>query len=200
MVVVTTLLAPLGGTDKMVPDIFMGYAGLTVGFVLLSILLLFIFIRSNVNSWIKVVLTAVVMFYSVGLYFAPANFMGWPASDISGIGQVIILGVHFDEPISDNDKGYIYLWVMDYNMENVRSLINPRWVHMPYVKGSPRLFVIDYQGDQHKQLLDNMAKAKMTGGGVIGDLDKLRGVNNLGEPNEIFKLFNPKDLLIKVED
>jgi len=184
----------------MVPDIFMGYAGLTIGFVLLSTLLLFIFIRSNVSFWVKIVLTAVVTFYSMGLYFAPANFMGWPASDISGIGQVIILGVHIDEPISENDKGYIYLWVMDYNMKNARSLLDPRWVHVPYVEGSPRLFVIDYNGDQHKQLLDNMRKAEQVGGGVKANLDKLRGVANLGEKNKIFEMFDPRKILNKVEE
>jgi len=186
--------------DKMVPDIFMGYAGLTIAFVLLSTLLLFIFLRSNVNYWIKIVLTAVVMFYSVGLYFAPANFMGWPASNLSGIGQVIILGVHVDEPFSENEKGYIYLWVMDYNMKNIRSLVNPKFVHMPYVEGSPRLFVIEYRGDQHEQLLDNMRKAKAMGGSVIGDMDKLVGLKELGVRQEIFKIFDPKTALRKIEE
>jgi len=178
----------------------MGYAGLTIAFVLLSTLLLFIFIRSNVNFWIKIILTAVVMFYSAGLYFVPANFMGWPASDVSGIGQVIILGVHIDEPLSENDKGYIYLWVMDYNMKNIRSLINPRWTHVPYTEGSPRLFVIDYNGDQHEQLVDNMARADEVGGGVVANLDKLKGVADLGVKNEIFEMFDPKKVLIKMEE
>jgi len=184
----------------MVPDIFMGYAGLTIAFVLLSTLMLFIFIRSNVNFWIKIVLTAVIMFYSVTLYFAPGNFMGWPASDVSGIGQVIILGVHIDEPFSEDDDGYIYLWVMDYNMKNVRSMVNPRFTHMPYVEGSPRLFVIEYNGAYHKQLIESMRKAKAFGGGVIGELDKLAGIGNLGKKNEIFKIFDPKTVLRKIEE
>jgi len=176
-------------------DIFLGYSGVAIAFSIMMFVLLMIFIKANNISWkLKFVLIPLVMWYSVALYHTPQNFMGWPAEKWSIQNEVIIIGYHI------NEEKAIYFWVVDYNIKNVRAIIDPRTAFYPYIDDTPRAYMVVYDSDLHKKLLTARAKMLALGrGGMSMRMDRLKGMSKFDSTIPLFKIFDPAEVLIKAE-
>ena len=177
-------------------DIFLGYAGIAIAFAIMMFILLIVFIKANNISWkLKFVLIPFVMWYSVALYHVPGNFMGWPTEKWSVQNEVIILYTHVQEGKA------IYFWVIDYNIENVRHLIDPRQAFFPYVDDTPRAYKIEYDSELHKRLLAAKKRLQELGrGAMLMRLEMLSGMSAFDGNVPLFKLFDPAEVLKKAED
>ena len=177
-------------------DIFLGYAGVAIAFSIMMFVLLMIFIKTNNISWkLKFVLIPLIMWYSVALYHTPANFMGWPAEKWSIQNEVIILSTYTDE-----DKA-IYFWVVDYNIKNVRVLIDPRQAFYPYIDDTPRAYKIVYDSDIHKELIAAKRKMMALGrGNMIMNMGQLDGMSRFNNSMPLFKIFDPAEVLRKTDN
>ena len=176
-------------------DIFLGYAGVALAFVIMMFVLLMIMIKANNINWkLKFVLIPFVIWFSVALYHVPSNFMGWPAEKWSIQNEVIILSYHIEE------KKAIYFWVIDYNIKNVRALIDPRTAFFPYIDDTPRAYKIVYNSELHKQLEETRARLARLGRGTLKmNMERLNGMNVFDVNTPLFKIFDPAEALRKIE-
>jgi len=174
-------------------DIFMGYAGVAIAFIIMMFVLLMIFIKANNISWkLKFVLVPLVIWYSVALYHVPPNFMGWPAEKWQIQNEVIILNVHVVE------KDAFYFTVVDYNIENIRRIIDPRTFHMPHIDATPRLYVVKYNSKLHEALVEARRRLATLGrGSLTMRRDRLEGFSKFDGKKPLFKLLDPADVLRK---
>jgi hypothetical protein len=174
-------------------DIFLGYAGVAIAFVIMMFVLLMIMIKANNISWkLKFVLIPFVMWYSVALYHVPQNFMGWPTEKWSIQNEVIVLDYYIEE------KKAIYFWVVDYNIKNMRALVDPRQAFYPFIDSTPRAYKIVYDSETHKELVEAKRKLMALGrGGMRMNLDKLDGMSRFDGNTPLFKLFDPAEFLKK---
>lgn len=176
-------------------DLFVGYTGLAISFVMFAFIILVIFIRANNISWkSKFVTIPLVLLYSIVLYYTPGQFMGYASGDVEDVGQVIVL--HYF--VVEDDA--IYFMVLDYNKENI-SMLLPRPVDA--TKGrSPRLYKIKYNSEIHKALLKAWAQQKKSKGrlGILADFNKLHGIAMLNPGEKAFEMFDPAKVLRKTEE
>jgi hypothetical protein len=174
-------------------DIFLGYAGVAIAFVIMMFVLLMIMIKANNISWkLKFVLIPFVMWYSVALYHVPQNFMGWPTEKWSIQNEVIVLDYYIEE------KKAIYFWVVDYNIKNMRALVDPRQAFYPFIDSTPRAYKIVYDSETHKELVEAKRKLMALGRGSMRmNLDKLDGMSRFDGNTPLFKLFDPAEFLKK---
>jgi hypothetical protein len=177
-------------------DIFLGYAGVAIAFVIMMFVLLMIMIKANNISWkLKFVLIPFVMWYSVALYHVPQNFMGWPTEKWSIQNEVIILDYYIEE------EKAIYFWVVDYNIKNMRALVDPRQAFYPFIDGTPRAYKIVYDSKTHKELVAAKRKLMALGRGSMRmNLDKLDGMSRFDGNTPLFKLFDPAEFLRKATE
>ena len=176
-------------------DLFIGYAGIALTFVIMMTILLMILIKANNISWkLKLLVIPMVLWYSVALYHVPGNFMGWPTEKWQVQNQVIVLDYKIDE------EEAIYFWVVDYNLKNVRFFADPRNTYYPFVDDTPRAYKIVYNSELHKQLVEARNKRKRLGrGSMMMRMDRLQGLSTFGEDNEVFDIFDPAQVLRKAE-
>lgn len=175
-------------------DIFLGYAGVAIAFIVMMFVLMMIFIKANNINWkLKFVLIPFVIWYSIALYHVPQNFMGWPAEKWSIQNEVIIISYYIEE------KKAIYFWVVDYNIKNVRSLVDPRQAFYPFIDDTPRVYKITYGSGIHEDLLEARRKMEQLGRGSMSvHMDRLAGMNKFDSNNPMFKIFDPAEALKKV--
>lgn len=173
-------------------DIFVGYTGLAISFVIFAAILLWIFIKADNIGFKKKLLTVpLVLAYSIILYYIPVNFMGYASDDMEDVGMVIVLKTY----VIEDDA--LYFLVIDYNKANV-MLFFPR----PVDSGkptAPRLYKVVYNSDLHRKLLDAQARLKTQGrGGMLLDTEMLRGFSDVGLlGKDPFSLFDPAEILKK---
>lgn len=175
-------------------DLFVGYAGLAVAFVIMMSILLAIFIKATNISWkIKFTVIPLVLWYSIALYNVPGNFMGWPTEKITGLNEVFILAYRIEE------NKAIYFWIIDYDTGNSRVIIDPSGAFTPYIEGTPRLIKIKYNSKIHDALLEALKKQQAGDGrfGLAMNLNKLRSFLALGDKEPLFELIDPEELLDK---
>ena len=92
-------------------DMWSGYIGLSVAFVIISAIVLWFSIRTPGKIIIKAMLIPVTVWYGLVLYYSVPNLMGWPISEsIPENSQVLAARIKEPDP-KLNDAGAIYLWV-----------------------------------------------------------------------------------------
>ncbi len=177
--------------------------GLMIAFLLISIILLWILIRSRTSIIIKFLLIFAVLWYGIVLLNIPANFMGWPKplveTDYKGqyIKDYFIL-----EPMEERE-GFIYFWLIDQvRVEEIQILLKNKIIltEMFLIKwiGVPRAYSLKYSRDLHKKILETDKKVKNMPGGLI----KIKGLSDKEEGKEDstkieFEIINPRDIFIK---
>ena len=174
-------------------DIFIGYAGLVIAWVIMMSILLMIFIKADNISWkLKFITIPLVLWFSVALYNIPGNFMGWPTEKWAVQNEVIILSVKVDEGKA------IYFWVVDYNIQNVRVLIDPRNAIMPYIDDTPRAYKVKYNSKVHEALVEARRRLATLGRGALTmRRDRLEGFSKFDGKKPLFELLDPADVLRK---
>jgi len=176
-------------------DLFVGYAGVALTFVIMMSVFMLILIKSNDINWkLKAVLIPFVLWFSVALYHVPQNFMGWPTEKWSIQHQVIILKTHVVEDDS------IYFWVIDYNLDTVRTLVDPRHTFWPTTAAIPRGYRVKYNSDLHERLVAARKKMKRQGrGSMMMSMDRLQSLSAFNRNEPLFELFDPAEVLRKAD-
>ena len=176
-------------------DLFVGYAGIALTFVIMMSVLLLILIKSNDINWkLKAILIPFVIWFSVALYHVPQNFMGWPTEKWSIQHQVIILKTHVVEDDS------IYFWVIDYNLDTVRSLADPRDAFWPTTAAIPRAYRVKYSSKLYEELVKAKRKLQQQGrGSMMTSMDRLQSLSTFNKNEPLFELFDPAEVLRKAD-
>jgi len=185
--------------------IITGYIGLAIAFIMITAVLLFFLISSQIHVLIKVVIIPIVLWYGLALFFTPDNLRGWPTDQpIPNDSRVISLLIN--EP-SVNSKGAIYLWVIDQEFKKV--ILDPRNAFRYHTSNTPRVYKLPYSKELHKRLIEALQKAKRTGGFItvknLFGKDKGSKKDGSGEgiPNSgnlRFDVINPRIILKKGGD
>ncbi len=145
--------------------IWSGYMGLTIAFVLLAAVLLWVVIAARGHTVAKLVLIPVTVWYGVALYYSAQNLMGWPTARAVPENSYV-LAYRIREPEPKNDyPGAIFLWVSGQSpyQDNSRSSFSiiPRNLFNYHDTRAPRAFRLPYNRQMHQNL--RQAQEQMKG-------------------------------------
>jgi len=187
-----------------------GYIGLTIAFVLLAAVLLWVVIAARGNIMVKMVLIPMTIWYGAALYFSVQNLMGWPTAR-SMPENSYILAYRIREPEPRNDyPGAIFLWVSTRSPEYAENqssfALIPKNVFMYRDSADPRAFRLPYSRQMHRELRQareqmqgrpgSMLQAKKDKGGQQG-----QGGNKESSRSPLqFEIINPIQMLPKKDD
>lgn len=184
-----------------------GVAGLTIAFVILAAVLLWILITSRTNFVIKALLISFVLWYGAVLYYTPGNIMGW-GKDIASKDhlpdQSWVQSIIIKEPDKKNkEPGYIYFLVIVYQTDKkVRLTLDPRSTFTYKGNNEPRLYKIEYSKELHKKIAQIKRARARAGSGTKIFVKKTEG-RRQGPPGEgskvemNFEILNPASLIRK---
>ncbi len=176
-------------------DMFIGYASFAITYLILLTVFLFLFVKTKMNSKIKAVLIAAMIWYSVAIYSAPGHFMGWPTPKVP-TGNVMVLNYRVQEPDGFGGKGALYFWIIDRDFENSKILADPRNAFSIYIAGAPRSFMIEYNSETHKQLAEADKKRRKSRGSQLQM--NMEGLTTFEIDKNPFKIIEPEELLQKI--
>jgi hypothetical protein len=183
----------------------LGIIGLAITYLLISVPLLIICVKSNISGLYKFLLIPIVLWYSMVLYSVPGNFMGWPKYQ-EPPDKAIVLSSWIEEP-KQNDKGGIYLWALNFPKVTKKEItFNPQAFIDQVKKEIPRAYKIPYSKEMHEKLLAAQKKQKEEqslmqwhrGKSKFGERGKT-GKKKEGEDESGFTLVKPQELLPKIE-
>lgn len=182
---------------------WLGYFGLTIAFVCLISIALWILIHSTAHAAIKIILIVFAIWYGLALYYTAPNFMGWPTIQSIPDGSWV-LSVRIQEP-GKNSSGAIYFWLNTRPVERkitLADLLDPRKTFLYYSEVEPRAYKLFYDRELHKRIMKVLKKKGKTPGGrmIIGRKGRKKGKGKKGlylDDQIKFKIINPIDLLSK---
>ena len=136
-------------------DIIAGYLSIALSFVLLATMFLWFFIKGNASIYLKLIIIPVVIWYTLALYYAPDNLMGWPTPEGPPSVARVIYGI-VQKPGFERE-GVIYLWMISLDKEDdfrkgLSSMINPENVFDYNAKNVPRAYKLPYNEKLDRQL------------------------------------------------
>ncbi|MEJ2100320.1 MAG: hypothetical protein P8X68_10115 [Desulfobacterales bacterium] len=146
-------------------DMWSGYIGLSISFVIISTIVLWFSIRTPGFIIIKAMLIPATVWYGLVLYFTVPNLMGWPISQ-SIPDNSHILAIRIKEPNPKyNDPGAIYFWVdikpnSKSSEQTLQALLNPKSVFSYNSKSQPRAYQLPYSRKLHKAIVEAQRKAE----------------------------------------
>jgi len=153
-------------------EVWSGYIGLSIAFVIIAAIVLWFSIRTPGKIIIKAILIPATVWYSLVLYYSVPNLMGWPISrSIPGNSQV--LAIHIKEPDpKHNDPGAIYFWVnikpsSKSPGKSPGAWFNPKNVFTYASKTHPRAYQLPYSRKMHKAIVEAQRKAQGIKGAQI---------------------------------
>ncbi len=187
-------------------ELWSGYIGLSVAFVIISAIVLWFSIRTPGQIIIKAMLIPATIWYGLVIYHTVPNLMGWPISQtIPDNSQVLAIRINEPNPMY-NDPGAIYVWAnikpsSKSPEQKPGSLLNPKNVFSYNSKTGPRAYQLPYSRKMHKAILKAQRKVK----GIPGaQIRTKKGVPKPGKPgnNESqaplqFEIVNPVKLFPK---
>ena len=153
-------------------DVWSGYIGLSIAFVIISAIVLWFSIRTPGQIIIKAILIPATIWYGLVLYYSVPNLMGWPVSQpIPDNGQVLAIRIKEPNP-SLSDPGAIYFWVNIEPSSNspeqtLATLLNPKSVFSYNSKTRPRAYQLPYSRKMHKAIVEAQRKAQGVPGAQI---------------------------------
>lgn len=163
-------------------DMWSGYIGLSVAFVIISAIVLWFSIRTPGKIIIKAMLIPVTVWYGLVLYYSVPNLMGWPISEsIPENSQVLAVRIKEPDP-KLNDPGAIYLWVdikpgSKNSEQTLKAQLNPKSIFSYSSKTQPRAYQLPYSRKLHKAIVEAQRKAEEVPG---GQLRTKKGVSKRG--------------------
>ena len=93
-------------------ELWSGYIGLIISFVIISAIVLWFAIRTPGQIIIKALLIPATIWYGLILYYSVPNLMGWPISQsIPDNSHVLSVRINEPNPMY-NDPGAIYVWII----------------------------------------------------------------------------------------
>jgi hypothetical protein len=145
-------------------DMWSGYIGLSIAFVIISAIVLWFSIRTPGKIIIKAMLIPATVWYGLVLYYSVPNLMGWPISQ-SIPDNSHILAIRIKEPnLKLNDPGAIYFWVdikpsSKSTEQTLKAQLNPKSVFSYNSKTQPRAYQLPYSRELHKAIVEAQRKA-----------------------------------------
>jgi hypothetical protein len=171
-------------------EIWSGYIGLAIAFVIITAIFLWFFLRTPGNIIIKVIMIPVTIWYGLVLYYTAPNLMGWPTTKpIPENSQILAFRIKEPNP-KNNDPGAIYFWLNPKNVFSYNSSTHPRAHQLPYSR------------KMHKRIIEAQRQARGVPGARVRI--KTKGRNQKGDPDNEeskalleFEIINPVQLLPK---
>jgi hypothetical protein len=153
-------------------ELWSGYIGLSIAFVIISAIVLWFSIRTPGQIIIKAMLIPATIWFGLVLYYTVPNLAGWPVSQpIPDNSQVLAIRINEPNPIY-NDPGAIYFWVSikpssKSSKQKLAGLVNPKNISSINRETQPRAYQLPYSRKLHKAIVEAQRKAKGTPGGQI---------------------------------
>jgi hypothetical protein len=185
-------------------DIWYGYIGLAIAFVIIATIFLWFFLRTPGRIIIKVIMIPITIWYSLVLYYTIPNLMGWPTSEaIPENSQILAFRIKEPNP-KHNDPGAIYFWLNTKPSSNEpnsspAAWLNPKRVFSYNSATDPRAYQLPYSREMHKKIIESQRKARGVPGAQVRIKKKGQGNPSQEEskaPLE-FEILNPVKLLPK---
>lgn len=187
-------------------ELWSGYIGLTISFVIISAIVLWFAIRTPGQIIIKAMLIPVTIWYGLILYYSVPNLMGWPVSQsVPDKSHVIAVRINEPNPMH-NDPGAIYFWIIvkpssKNSEQKLAGLFNIKNVFSSNKKTQPRAYQLPYSRKLHKAIVEAQRKSKGTPGGQIrtkkGTSKRRNSGNDESRAPLEFEIFNSVNLLPK---
>ena len=167
-------------------ELWTGYIGLTIAFVIISAIVLWFSIRTPGQVIIKAILIPTTIWYGLALYYTVPNLEGWPVSQpIPDNSQV--LAIRINEPnLLYNDPGAIYFWVQvkpgpESAEPKLVGWLNPKTISSVKRENQPRAYELPYSREMHKAILEAQQKAKgIPGARIKTKKSSLKGASKPG--------------------
>jgi hypothetical protein len=146
-------------------DMWSGYIGLSIAFVIISAIVLWFSIRTPGQIIIKAMLIPATVWYGLVLYYTVPNLMGWPVSQsIPDNSQVLAIRIMEPNP-KNNDPGAIYFWVdikpsSKSPEQTLKAQLNPKSIFSCNSKTQPRAYQLPYSRELHKAIVEAQRKAQ----------------------------------------
>jgi len=205
--------------DLQLNELLVGYSGLSIAFILLSAVMLWMLFGVRGKVLLKALLTTFIVWYSVALFFSIQNLTGWPTtttlenmrtkSDL----QVLSIQIRPPDKRVKGDIGSMYFWTSIYGSEDLEydvfDLINPMKAFDYKYKKDPRAYKIPYDEELHKEIIEKAKKKGGIRGSIMllkkkeknkkkgGDKDLPRLLEEEEEEKNRFKIINPYELMKK---
>ena len=191
-------------------EMWTGYIGLAIAFVIISAIVLWFSIRTPGQAIIKAILIPTTIWYGLALYYTVPNLVGWPVSgSIPDNSQVLAIRINEPNPLH-NDPGAIYFWVQvkpepDSSKPKLAGLLNPKNVSSVNTQNQPRAYKLPYSRKMHREILEAQRKARGMPGAQIktkkgaAKSTSKRSITGLDESQAAmqFEVVNPIQLLPK---
>lgn len=180
------------------------YLWMAIGFVLISSACSWYFIKTKTHIAIKFCVVTGLIWYCLALYFGVGNILGWAVeADLPANAKIISARVV--EP-SNAGPGGMWFWLNEKPQysKDVMNMLNPKKVFNYTGQRQPKAYLIPYDRELHKKLLEAQKKARQGGilatgaKGVKGKKGKKGGrpgYNYKDKPP--FKIINPVEYFPK---
>ena len=146
-------------------DMWSGYIGLSIAFVIISAIVLWFSIRTPGQIIIKAMLIPATVWYGLVLYYTVPNLMGWPISrSIPDNCQILAIRIMEPDP-KHNDPGAIYFWVAskpspEGSEPALKAHLSPKSVFSTHNNSQPRAYQMPYSREMHKTIVEAQRKAQ----------------------------------------
>jgi hypothetical protein len=187
-------------------EMWSGYIGLSVAFVIISTIVLWFSIRTPGQIIVKAMLIPATIWYGLALYFTVPNLMGWPISQpIPDNSQVLATLIKEPDP-KQNDPGAIYIWVnikprSKTPEKTLGALLDPKNVFSYDSKTQPRAYQMPYSRKLHKAIVEAQTKVQRMPGAQIrtkkGEAESGNNGNDESKATLQLKIINPVKLYVK---
>ena len=188
-------------------EIWSGYGGLAVAFVIITAIFLWFFLRTPGHIIIKVVMIPLTIWYGLVLYYSAPNLMGWPTTEpIPENSQILAFRIKEPNP-KHNDPGAIYFWLntkprSEDQKPSPANWLNPKKVFSYNSATHPRAYRLPYTRKMHKKIIETQRQAQGVPGAQVRI--KKEGRPKKGNPGREeskapleFEIINPVKLLPK---
>ena len=178
-------------------EIWQGWLGVSVAWVILSVLLLLTITNSKIHLLIRIPIVAFTLWFAVALYYAGDGFRGKPIIGYPPYGS-IIARVEIVEDNPTGEPGGIYLIVFHPHESIIgvrKNPLDPRFAFSYFKEGEPVYYKIPYTRERHNEILDKLFEAHNVGGRVVVGGGSGEGGRDAKTPG--FVILNPQELLKK---
>ena len=147
--------------------------GIPITFIILSAAVLWLIILGKGYWWLKAFIVAVVLYFSLAMWFSLTNFSGWPV-DIDMPNKFLVHWALVKQPSKKDvyQQGSILIWATEVDENNETIVQQNKTLITPFTRSEkavePRVYKIPYSEKMHQKLIDAM-KQITQGKQIIGE-------------------------------
>jgi hypothetical protein len=161
--------------------------GIPITFIILSAAVLWLIILGKGYWWLKAFIVAVVLYFSLAMWFSLTNFSGWPV-DIDMPNKFLVHWALVKQPSKKDvyQQGSILIWATEVDENNETIVQQNKTLITPFTRSEkavePRVYKIPYSEKMHQKLIDAM-KQITQGKQIIGE-NKSKGNKKLNNAKD----------------